>query len=162
MVCGPSQTKWYLPIVAPGRKYCGFCSQQEDSPQEGDCFLLSGQQPSCCTGRQLGPNCFPGGPESVSILLAVTPIPVTHTPQSPTTCMIIYLVFFFKPKLFLPKCLLWFILRSSACIWSVDTPIHSFLIHIYINAAIKIDGSFATKIISWTSWGPWQFHKAPG
>lgn len=89
------------------------------------------------------------------------PAPVTHIPQSQTTCMIIYLVFFFKPTLFLLKCLLWFTLRRSACIWSVDTPIHCFLIHIYINTAIKIDGSFATKIISWTFWGPWPTSQGP-
>lgn len=82
VVCGPSQTKWYLPIVALGRNYSGFCSQQEDSPQEGDCFLLSGQQPSCCTGRQLGSNCFPGRPESHGSMSTLPCFPPGNNPHS--------------------------------------------------------------------------------
>lgn len=39
-------------------------------------------------------------PPALSSLLAITPILITYIPQSQTTCMIIYLVFFFKPKLF--------------------------------------------------------------
>lgn len=39
-------------------------------------------------------------PPSLSSLLAITPIPLTRIAQSQTTCMTIYLVFFFKPTLF--------------------------------------------------------------